>query len=73
MFGSLGLPELLVVVFAGAIIWPATRICAKAGYSPWLGVVAVIPIGNVFLLWFLAFSEWPARKITPSIDSIRTQ
>jgi len=46
---------LVVVVLAGAIIWPATRICAKAGYSPWLGVVAIIPIGNVFLLWFLGF------------------
>ncbi|HEX7681851.1 MAG TPA: hypothetical protein VF713_27275 [Thermoanaerobaculia bacterium] len=68
MSGSLGLPELLValvvaLVSAAVIIWPATRICAKAGYSPWLGLVAVIPIGNVFLLWFLAFSEWPARRI----------
>ncbi|HEX9459224.1 MAG TPA: hypothetical protein VGA84_08780 [Thermoanaerobaculia bacterium] len=73
MFGSLGLPELLVIlVLAGAIIWPATRICAKAGYSPLLGFVAIIPIGNVFLLWFLAFSEWPARRTVPPTDSIRT-
>ena len=64
MIRSIGLPELLivVVVLAGAIIWPASRICAKAGYSPWLGLVAILPIGNVFLLWFLAFSEWPTRR-----------
>ena len=74
MLGSLGLPELLViVVLIGVIIWPATRICAKAGYPPLLGLVAIIPIGNVFLLWFLAFSEWPALRSTPSPDSIRTQ
>jgi len=64
MIRSIGLPELLivVVVLAGAIIWPASRICAKAGYSPWLGLVAILPVGNVFLLWFLAFSEWPVRR-----------
>jgi len=43
MIRSIGLPELLivVVVLAGAIIWPASRICAKAGYSRWLGLVAI--------------------------------
>jgi len=73
MIRSIGLPELLivVVVLAGAIIWPASRICAKAGYSPWLGLVAILPIGNVFLLWFLAFSEWPARRTVPPTDPIR--
>jgi energy-converting hydrogenase Eha subunit B len=76
MNGSLGLPELLVLfisvlIMAGVILWPATRICAKAGYSPWLGLLAIIPIGNVFLLWFLAFSEWPARRISQSVDSVR--
>ncbi len=72
MVGSLGLPELLVlIVVAGVLALPATRICAKAGYSPWLGLLAIIPIGNVFLLWFLAFPEWPARRISQSVDSVR--
>jgi hypothetical protein len=48
MYGSLGLPELLVlVVIAAAVIWPASRVCAKAGYSPWLGLAAFIP-GRIF-------------------------
>lgn len=60
---SLGLPELLVVVFAAVLlIWPATRISAKAGYTPWLGVLIVIPIANFFLLWFLALADWPKLK-----------
>jgi hypothetical protein len=67
MVGNLGASELLVVLVIGAVsaivvIWPAARICAKAGYSPWLGIAAAIPIANVLLLWFLALSEWPARR-----------
>ena len=67
MFGSIGMPELFIVLVVGAVsailvIWPAARVCAKAGYSPWLGIAAVIPVANVILLWFLALAEWPARR-----------
>ena len=63
MFGSFGLPELLIVLFAAVlIVWPATRICAKAGYTPWLGIASILPGANVLLLWFLALAEWPMRK-----------
>ena len=63
MFGSIGVPELVIVlVVAVIVVWPATRICAKAGYSPWLGVVIVIPLANILLLWFLALADWPARR-----------
>jgi energy-converting hydrogenase Eha subunit B len=62
MFGSLGLPELLVlVVIAAAVVWPASRVCAKAGYSPWLGLAALVPGANILLLWFLALAEWPRK------------
>ena len=63
MFGSLGLPELVIAVFVAVlIVWPATRICAKAGYSSWLGLLTVVPIANVILLWFLALADWPRPK-----------
>jgi hypothetical protein len=63
VFGSLGLPELLVVVFVGAlVVWPATRICKKAGYSPLLGIAIMIPGANIILLWFLALADWPKRN-----------
>ena len=62
MFGSLGLPEVLVIVIAALVIWPAARICAKAGYSPWLGVALIIPGANILLLWFLALAEWPIHR-----------
>lgn len=67
MLRNVGIAELLVVLFVAIIaalvvIWPASRICAKAGYSPWLGVAAGIPGANILLLWFLALAEWPARR-----------
>jgi energy-converting hydrogenase Eha subunit B len=62
MYGSIGLPELLVLLLiAAAVIWPASRVCAKAGYSPWLGLAAIVPGANVLLLWFLAVAEWPRK------------
>jgi hypothetical protein len=66
MFGSIGPAELLVVLaiasVALVVIWPAGRICRRAGFSPWLGVLAVVPIANVLLLWFVAVAEWPAMR-----------
>lgn len=59
-----GVPELFIililVIIPFATIWPAARICRKAGFSPWLGVLIVVPLANILLLWFVAFSPWPA-------------
>lgn len=62
---GLGLPELLIIfllVFVGGAVltWPAARICKRAGFSPWLGLLIVVPLANILLLWFVAFSPWPA-------------
>jgi len=64
MFG-LGMPEFFIVLILVlgslvAMVWPATRICRRAGFSPWLGVLIVVPLANLLLLWFVAFSPWPA-------------
>jgi energy-converting hydrogenase Eha subunit B len=70
MYTSLGLPELFVLVaLVAAVVWPASRVCAKAGYSPWLGLVTILPGANILLLWFLALAEWP-RKVQAS-DAMR--
>lgn len=57
---SMELAVVAVVVIVLLVI-PATRICAKAGFSPWLGVVAAVPGANILLLWFLALAKWPSR------------
>jgi hypothetical protein len=65
MFGSIGVPELVVILLIAVVplalvAWPAGRICQRIGFSPWLGLVAVIPIANLVLLWFVALANWPA-------------
>ena len=63
---SVGPPELvviaLIVSMALLVVWPAARICERAGLSRWLGLLAIVPIANVVLLWFVAMAPWPARR-----------
>jgi len=53
---------LLMLVFAALIIVPFWFIFRKAGYSQWLGVLMVVPIVNLVMLYFLAFSDWPRLR-----------
>jgi hypothetical protein len=66
MTGTLDFPELLlipiVIVAAAAMVVPACRICAKAGYSSWLGLLAIVPIANLCLVYFVAFTKWPIES-----------
>ena len=61
--GPVGVPELIVILailsMGLVVVWPAVRICSRLGFSPWLGILAVVPIANVILLWFVAVTPWP--------------
>ncbi len=60
---GMGLPELvLMVVMVTIAVVPASRICAKAGYSMWLGALAIVPGVNIALAFFLAFVRWPIER-----------
>lgn len=60
------LPEgaifLVLLVSLAVVVWPAARICRKAGFSPWLGILSVVPLLNFALLWFVAFASWPSDQ-----------
>jgi len=53
---------LWMLAMAVIVIIPVWRICTKAGYPGWLGVLAIVPIANLVLLYFLAFADWPALR-----------
>ncbi|MBZ5635173.1 MAG: hypothetical protein LAO55_18780 [Acidobacteriia bacterium] len=38
------------------------KIFAKAGHSGALGLLLLVPLVNVVMFFFLAFSEWPILK-----------
>jgi hypothetical protein len=52
----------MMLLFSALIILPFCLIFKKAGYSQWLGLLMVVPIVNFVLLYFLAFSSWPANS-----------
>ena len=52
-------PLMMLVLMAVTIVIPFWFIFSKAGYSKWLSLLMVIPLVNIALLYFLAFSTWP--------------
>ena len=60
---------LWMLVMAIIVVVPAWRICARAGYSGWLGLLAVVPLANLVLLYFLAFADWPALRERPGSEN----
>jgi hypothetical protein len=59
---------ILAVVGTVIVVWPAARICKRAGYPWWWGIGAVIPPLNLALLWYIALLPW---KVSPSATSGR--
>lgn len=54
----------VIAAVAGAvfIVWPAWRICSRAGFPGALGLLIMVPLLNLVLLYVLAFAEWPVLR-----------
>jgi hypothetical protein len=51
------------VIVVALIMIPCWFILKKAGFSPWLSLLCIVPsLGTLVLLYVLAFSEW---KVVP--------
>jgi hypothetical protein len=53
---------LVALVFAALVVLPFWFIFKKAGHSPWLSLLMLLPIVNIAMLYFLAFAEWPRLR-----------
>jgi hypothetical protein len=63
MLRSIGLPELLVVLVVVIFLpWMWGKIFSKAGYSAWLGLTLLVPLVNLIVICWFAFSDWPIRS-----------
>jgi hypothetical protein len=60
----LAVMPILILVAMAIIIVPFWFICKKAGFSPWLSFLNLIPLGNLVLIYVIAFAEW---KVTPLV------
>ena len=53
---------LLIIIGMAIVIVPFWFICKKAGFSPWLSMLNIVPFGTLILYYVLAFADW---KVTP--------
>jgi len=64
-----GFYAVVFLVMAVVLIIPTWFISKKAGFSPWLSLINIVPtFGLLIWLYVLAFSEWkttqPAQSLT---------
>lgn len=49
---------LWMLIFALVVVVPFWRICTKTGFPGALSLLMLVPLVNLGLLYFLAFSPW---------------
>jgi hypothetical protein len=54
---------IIILVALAVFIVPFWFICKKAGFSPWLSLLNIVPMGNLILIYVLAFADW---KVMPT-------
>src|SRR5580704_17138514 len=46
------------IICLAVILIPFWFICKKAGFSPWLTLLNLVPLGGLVLMYVLAFADW---------------
>jgi hypothetical protein len=67
----LAIMPIVILVGMAIVIIPFWFICKKAGFSPWLSLINVIPLGNIILIYVLAFAEWKTPLVRRRRRGIR--
>jgi hypothetical protein len=56
------------LIVLALVIWGWAKIFSKAGYSPLLGILMIVPVVGLFTFFWFAFSRWPVhRRLEPDI------
>ncbi len=64
----IGIHEIILLFIIATILGlavgviPFWFICKRAGLSPWLSLIMMIPLGAIVLPYILAFIEWPVLR-----------
>ncbi len=59
----LAIMPIVYIVFLAIVILPFWFISKKAGFSPWLSLLNIVPFGNIVLIYVLAFANWKVAPI----------
>ncbi len=67
---------ILLAVFLGLLVTALhilvfCKIFAKAGYSWALGLLVLVPLGNLILVLVLAFANWPVLRELHELRALR--
>jgi hypothetical protein len=57
---------IFILIILALVILPFWFICKKAGFSPWLSLLNIVPLGGIVLVYVLAFAQW---KVVPAPQS----
>jgi hypothetical protein len=61
---AMAIMPIIILVCLAIVIIPLWFICKKAGLSPWLSLLVLVPCGGILiLLYVLAFAQW---KVVPA-------
>ncbi len=61
--GPLGYQEILIILLLPLVlVWPAWRVVQKTGNPGALALLGFVPLVNILLLLYLAFSKWPIER-----------
>jgi hypothetical protein len=64
MVAMMAIIPIIIIVSIAIVMIPCWFILKKAGFSPWLSMLCLIPsLGTLVLLYVLAFAEW---KVAPA-------
>lgn len=51
---------LMSLIMGLLFVLPFWKIFGRAGFPPWLSILMIVPVLNIIMIYFVAFSEWPA-------------
>ena len=67
IMGLMAIMPIFILVGLAIVIIPFWFILKKAGFSPWLSLLNAVPLGNLILLYVLAFSDWRVAPVAPPV------
>lgn len=65
--GMMAIAPIIILIIVALLIIPYWMIWKKAGFSPWLSILMLIPGINFIMLYVLAFAQW---KVVPASQSV---
>jgi hypothetical protein len=63
MLAMMAIIPIVIIVGLAMVLVPFWFICKKAGFTPWLTLLNILPFGSIILWYVLAFAEW---KVVPA-------